>query len=87
MSYIQADPDELERCASTLRNIATTISSEAHKARSTVQGMGNFRGKERDRLDKDISSASRGVENAARIIEQHAQSLRSFSAQIRNLKR
>ena len=87
MSFIQADPDELDRYASTLRSIATTISTEARKARSGVSGLGNFRGRERDRLERDVSDASRGIENAAKVLEQHAQSLRSFSSQIRNLKR
>lgn len=84
---IQADPDELDRYAARLKSIATTISTEAAKARSGISGLGSFRGRERDRLERDVSDASRGIEKAAALLEQHAQSLRSFSSQIRNLKR
>jgi uncharacterized protein YukE len=87
MSFIQADPDELDRYASSLRSIASTISSEARKARSGVSSLSHFRGKERNRLEQDVAAASRGIENAAKVLEQHAKSLRSFSNQIRNLKR
>lgn len=87
MSFIQADPDELDRYAATLKSIATSVSTEARKARGGISGLSNFRGKERDRLERDVADASRGIESAAKVLEQHAQSLRSFSAQIRSLKR
>lgn len=87
MSYIQADPDELDRCAATLKRIADSVAGEARTARSSVSGMGRFQGKERSRLEKDVGDATRGIESAARVLEQHARSLRSFSSQIRALKR
>lgn len=87
MSYLQADPDELDRYANSLREIATSITSEAKRARSGVSGLSRFRGKERDRLEQDVAEASRGIERSAKVLEQHAQSLRTFSARIRALRR
>jgi len=85
-NIIQADPEELERAASALRQTGDLLLANAKSLRLTVARLPGFRGQTAERFKRDLEQLAGAAQRNAEEVGRQADSLRRLAQDLRAVR-